>query len=167
MESVTKKWEGVTMKRIQTFYTITIIVVLLLGTSCITTQVDQEKIREAIGAVNMEFMNACSQGDAAGVAALYTEDGQVMAPNSDIVTGKEAIQGFFQAFMDMGIKSVKLETVEVESMGETAWEVGNYTLFGEGEQMMDTGKFIVIWKQVDGEWRLHRDIFNSNLPVPE
>ena len=155
------------MKLNQTFSSITIIVVILLGMSCTTTQVDHEKVREAIVAANMKFMTACSQGDAAGLAALYTDDGQVMAPNSDFITGKEAIQGFFQAFMDMGIKSMKLESIEVEGMGETAWEVGNYTLFGEGEQMIDTGKYIVIWKQVNGEWKLHRDIFNSNLPVPE
>ena len=69
--------------------------------------------------------------------------------------------------MDMGIKSVKLEIVEVEGHGDTAIEVGKYTLQGLGRKPLDTGKYIVIWKQVDGQWKLHRDIFNSSMPAPE
>ena len=26
------------------------------------------------------------------------------------------------------------------------------------------GKFIVIWKEQGGQWKLHRDIFNSSIP---
>jgi len=99
------------MKFYQTFTAIALIGVLLLGMSCTTTQVDQEKVREVIVAANGKFMTDSTQGDAAGLAALYTEDGQVMAPNSDFITGKEAIQEFFQGSMDMGIKSAKLETI--------------------------------------------------------
>jgi ketosteroid isomerase-like protein len=30
---------------------------------------------------------------------------------------------------------------------------------------VDQGKYIVIWKQDGGQWKLHRDIFNSSLPA--
>ena len=65
-------------------------------------------------------------------------------------------------------KSAKLEIVEVEGMGGTAYEVGKYTLYAEGDQMLDTGKYVVIWKkQEDGQWKLHRDIWNTSMPMPE
>jgi ketosteroid isomerase-like protein len=64
----------------------------------------------------------------------------------------------------MGVKRAQLDTREVEGHGDTAIEVGAYTLFGEGDQALDNGKYIVIWKKEDGQWKLHRDIFNSNLP---
>lgn len=89
-----------------------------------------------------------------------------MPPNSEVVTGKQAIQGFWQAVMDNGIKGATLETVELEGHEDTAIEVGRYTLHGEEGQALDNGQFIVIWKQVE-EWKLHRDIFNSSLPAPE
>jgi ketosteroid isomerase-like protein len=73
---------------------------------------------------------------------------------------------FWQALMDMGIKEVKLETVEVEKLDGTAIEVAEYTLLDEGGQALDKGKYIVIWKQEDGQWKLHRDIFNSSMPAP-
>ena len=124
-------------------------------------------VHDAIVAADETFMTTFNRGDAAGVAALYTEDGQFLPPNSDFVKGKQAIQATFQAFMDMGIKAVKLETVEVEGYGNTASEVGRYTLEGEGGQVLDQSKFIVIWKQEAGKWKLHRDIINTSMPAPE
>ena len=53
------------------------------------------------------------------------------------------------------------------SHGDTAIEVGKFTLQGEGGQTVDEGKYLVVWKQADGQWKLHRDIFNSSMPVPE
>ena len=127
----------------------------------------QTDVRSALAAANEAFMTAFSRGDAGAVATLYTESGQMLPPNSDPVTGKTALQGLFQGLMDMGIKGIKLEAVEAEAYGDTAVEVGRYTLKGEEDQVLDQGKYIVIWKQEAGQWKLHRDIFNSSLPVPE
>ncbi len=124
-------------------------------------------VHDAIVAADETFMTTFSRGDAAGIAALYTENGQFLPPNSDFVTGKQAIQATFQAFMDMGIKAIKLETIEVEGYGDTASEVGRYTLEGEGGQVLDQGKFIVIWKQEAGQWKLHRDIINTSMPASQ
>jgi uncharacterized protein (TIGR02246 family) len=124
------------------------------------------EIRDAIAAANEDFMAAVKRGDAMGLAALYTENGQVLPPNSDFVTGRQAIQTFWQAVMDMGIKEAKLEIVEVEGHGDTAIEISTFALLGAEGQVLDKGKYIVIWKQKDGQWKLHRDIFNSSMPAP-
>jgi uncharacterized protein (TIGR02246 family) len=125
------------------------------------------EVRDAIAAANESFMAAFKRGDAAGLAALYTENGEVLPPNTDSLTGKEAIQAFWQALFDMGIKGIKLKAVEVESLGDTAIEVSKYTVHGEEGQELDKGKYIVIWKQKEGQWKLHRDIYNSSMPAPE
>lgn len=124
-------------------------------------------IREAIANANKDFMVTFGQGDAAGMADLYTDDGQVLPPNSDFVMGKEAIQTFWQALMDMGIKEAKLDIVEVEQQDDLAVEVSKYTLQGAEGQVLDQGKYIVVWKQENGQWKLHRDIFNSSLPASQ
>jgi len=146
---------------------IILIIALLLFLNCQPTQQDSTKIREAIVAANGNFMEAYNSGDAAGLAALYTTEGQLLPGNSDFVTGTQAIQEFWQAVMDMGIKSTKLETIEVEGMGKMAYEVGKYQLFAEGGHKLDQGKYVVIWKQVEGEWKLHRDIWNTSMPAPK
>jgi uncharacterized protein (TIGR02246 family) len=124
-------------------------------------------IHDAIVAANEAFMARFNSGDPAAVAALYTGTGQVLPPNGDFVTGQEAIQGFWQAVMDMGIKQAKLETGEVEAHGDTAIEVSTFTLRGGDGQLLDQGKYIVIWKREDGQWKLHRDIFNSSMSAAQ
>ena len=130
-------------------------------------QTTATEVRAAIMAANEQFMAAFSRGDAAACAACYTEQGQLLPPNSDVIAGKQAIQPFWQGAMHMGILTAKLETVEVEGRGHTAYEGGTYTLQGAGGQALDTGKYIVIWQQEAGQWKIHRDIWNSSRPASE
>jgi ketosteroid isomerase-like protein len=128
-------------------------------------QTTATEVRAALSGANEKFMTAFRQGDAAGCAACYTEEGQLLPPNSDVIAGKPAIQTFWQGAMNLGIRAVTLETVEVEDLGNTANEVGKYTLQGVEGQVLDTGKYVVIWKQEAGQWKLHWDIWNSSRPT--
>jgi uncharacterized protein (TIGR02246 family) len=125
------------------------------------------EVSQVIRAGNEKFMSHFRQADAAGLARLYTEQGQVLPPQSDFVIGRAAIEAFWQSVMGMGVKGARLETLETTACGETAYEVGKYTLLGEGGQTLDSGKYVVIWRQEAGQWKLHRDIFNSSLPAPD
>ncbi len=122
---------------------------------------------DGIAAANERFMQVFARGDAAALAALYTADGQLLPPGGEVVAGREAIQAFWQGAMDGGVAGATLAIAEVEEHGDTAIEVSRYTLFGAGEQPLDRGKYIIIWKREGGEWRMHRDIFNSSLPVAQ
>ena len=121
-------------------------------------------IRSQIEAANREFMTAFGKGDAAAIAALYTSGSQVLAPNSDVVNGTEAVREFWQGAMALGLTGAKLDTVEVDAAGDTAIEVGRYRLTA-GDNPADHGKYIVVWKNVGGRWKIHRDIWNSSQSV--
>ncbi|MEN7550732.1 nuclear transport factor 2 family protein [Rapidithrix thailandica] len=152
------------------------LLILLLGIagflqSCNTAPPDQKMEpmdnKAAIMEANKAFEEAVAQQDAAKVAELYTMDGQILPTGHDILSGHEAIQNFISTVMEEGnVRRVELETLEAEAIGETSFEVGRYSLFGENDEMVDQGKYIVIWKMEDGKWKLHRDIFNSNM-APE
>ena len=122
-------------------------------------------LRKAIEATNRNFMDTFARGDAGGIAKFYTAGGQILPSNSDPITGHEGIQGFWQAVMDMGIKAATLETVELEGHGDTAIEIGRYTLGTGAGQELDRGKYLVVWKQDGGQWKLHRDIWNTSVPA--
>ena len=121
------------------------------------------EIRDEVAETNEAFMARYRNGDAAGVADFYTKGGQIFPPNSDIVTGRPAIQAFYQAMIDMGIKEIVLETAELEGSYNAAFEVATYTLLDEKGQTLDQGKCIIIWKQEDGAWKQHRDMYNSSM----
>ncbi len=122
-------------------------------------------LRNEIAAANAKFMTAYHTGNAAAVASLYTDDAEVLPPNNDIVIGKPAIQTLWRSVMDSGVKDVQMEIAEVEEHEDTAIEVSQYMLMGDGEKIVDRGKYIVVWKRDKGEWKLHRDIFNSSIPL--
>ena len=153
-----------TSVKIYNFFVVNALCLLLL--SCATPQEDSSLIAEGISKTNEAFMSALTNGDAAGVAAQYTDDAQLLPPNADLVTGKQEIQNAMQGFIDSGVTSLNLESTEIEGIGNKAYEVGKYTLI-VGEQVVDNGKYIVIWKKDGEQWKLHRDIFNSSMPLPE
>lgn len=122
-------------------------------------------ITSEIRSVNNQFESNIAAGNASAMADLYTEDGMLLPAGSEIIRGKEGIAGYWQSAFDMGVKQVKLDSVDVENHGNTAIELGNYTISGEGGQVFDQGKYIVVWKMVNDQWRLQKDIWNSNVAV--
>ena len=122
---------------------------------------------DEIVAANEMFMEHFDNGDAANLAHCYTEDAQLLPTNSEIISGHEAIQEFWQGAMDMGVKKAKLETVEVEGMGLYAYELGKYELYADDDLMLDQGKYIVIWKRIGSQWMMYRDIWNTSMLLPE
>ncbi|EMR03867.1 YybH family protein [Cesiribacter andamanensis] len=119
-------------------------------------------ISAAIRKANDAFEATFSRGDANGMAGLYTEQGSLLPTGTQIIQGREGIRHFWQSAMDAGIKEARLNTLEVEEQGDTAIEVGHYTLKGENSTPIDEGKYLVVWKQQNGNWKLHKDIWNSN-----
>lgn len=154
--------------RFKTFFTFVFVVpFFLLIFGCQKAQDNNAEIFDAIVAANKQFMDTFSKGDDAGMGALYTENAQLLPSNSDFVNGTAEVQAFWKAVFGAGVKKAKLETIEVEGMGNTAYEMGKYTLYGEGDQAVDAGKYVVIWKKVNGQWKLHRDIWNTSMAAQQ
>ncbi|MFQ5889018.1 MAG: YybH family protein [Gemmatimonadota bacterium] len=119
--------------------------------------------RAAIAEATEAWEAAWNAGDGAGIAALYTDDAMLLPPGSEPIEGREAIQAFWQSAVESGSQA-ELKMGEVEDFGETAIEVrGSYVVTGADGAHLDHGKYIVVWKKVDGSWKLHRDIWNSSM----
>ena len=117
--------------------------------------------RDGILETNQHFMTSFAAQDAAALVALYTDDAQLFPPHSDLVEGAEHLVAFWQGIFEMGLTGASLETLEVDNEGDTAIEVGRYTLTAGDGTVADEGKYVVVWKKVGGQWRLHRDIWNA------
>lgn len=121
--------------------------------------------RAHIDEANKEFMAHFSSHDAVSLAGLYTDRGQVMAASAPVIEGQTDIANFWQGVFDAGIAAATLETVELDGSGVVVTEVGRYTLKTADDTTADEGSYIVIWHNVDGQWKLHRDMFNSSEPA--
>lgn len=116
--------------------------------------------RTAIAAVNRQFEELARKGDVDRLASLYTADAMAFPPDGPIVKGRENIKQMWGSVAkQMGLKDVRLETLDFEQAGDTAYEVGEATLTHSGGTTVV--KFVVVWKMINGQWRLHRDIWNT------
>ncbi len=126
-------------------------------------------VTQGTTATNRQFEEAIARGDAAACAAVYTDDAKILPPDSPVLTGKQAAQELWQSFINMGVKGVSLQRLELEEMGDRAVERGAATIDIQGEDgqtMQASGKFIVLWKrQADGAWKWHWDCWNFDAPL--
>ena len=126
------------------------------------------RIEQVIEDGTKAFVEAFNRGDAVAIADFYTEDAKLLPPNMEMVSGKQAIQAFWESAWQMGVRSLNLETVEVGFDGDLAYERGVSTVNIQPEGAQATtvrGKYLVILKrQTDGSWKLAVDIWNSDLP---
>lgn len=118
-------------------------------------------LHTGIAETNRRFEAAFAEGDPARAAReAYTRDARVMPPGGPTMIGREAAEQFWAAAAgQLGITAVTLETVDLQPLGDGAYEVGRGVLtVGGGQQV--AAKYVVIWRQEDGRWRWHVDIWN-------
>lgn len=119
-------------------------------------------IQAEIHTMAKNFISTFKSGNAAAVAEFYTDNAMLLPAGFDFVRGREEIESFWQGAMNMGIKAVNIDIMELEQHGDTAIEVGRYTMMDADGQVLEAGKGMVIWKYENDAWKLHRDIWNSD-----
>lgn len=125
------------------------------------------KSLKAITSMRELYIAAFNSGNAAELASLYTEQGQLLLPHNDVIEGFQALKKGFESMLKAGIKSIQLVVVEMDHLGSIAWESGRYWSFGKSGQEIDQGKYIIIWKLQALQWKIHCKMFNTNLPNPD
>ncbi len=128
---------------------------------------DISSVRNTINHNDKIFEEAIVKGDSAKVVALYATTAHMYPDNGPPIENYEGIKRFFGEFVKMGIKEFKLETVDVYGNNDNVIEEGKYKIGNGKGKTIDEGKYIEIYRKENGEWKIYRDIFNSNLPIPK
>lgn len=121
------------------------------------------EVLDAIRAANDEFSASFAAGDFDRHVACHADGIQAFVAGMDVISGKDGVREFWSGVRASGVAKVTLETRELDELGDTAIEVGQGELFDEKGTRLDQLKYIVVWKRVDGSWKLHRDMFSTNL----
>ena len=121
--------------------------------------------REAITEAYKAFEEAFHKGEADTISRMYTEDAEWLVPEAPIVRGREAIAQVWASIIGSGGNTVRVDVREVEESGDWAYDVGTFKASAPDGKVLNTGKYLVIWKrQPTGERKIHRDIFNWDIP---
>ncbi|MBK9526216.1 MAG: hypothetical protein IPO39_16165 [Bacteroidetes bacterium] len=121
--------------------------------------------RKEIDKANLEFVELFNKSDSIGLANMFTSDGKSMEPNEPAFVGRKAIQNHYSLVMNAGANTLGLVTTGLWGDAKILAEEGEFTFTDKGGKLFDKGKYIVLWKIEDGEWKLFRDCYNSDLPL--
>ncbi len=124
-----------------------------------------------IRAVDSAFVAAANAGDAEKVAAVYADDGAVLAPNLPPQKGRAAIKSFWGGFLDAYTVRFEVVSDTIEGRGDLAYNQGHYRFTAVPKAkgvpgVADEGKFVeILKKQPDGSWKYVVDMYSSNLAL--
>ncbi|HEX8143982.1 MAG TPA: nuclear transport factor 2 family protein [Pyrinomonadaceae bacterium] len=132
------------------------------GQSAATSEALAEA-RRAIDKGNAQWIEAWDKGDPALIAALFTEDGTLLAQSGRVIKGRQQIMERQKTAMQSVGKGVKVTvtTTQIWLDGETAYETGKYSYRYQenGKPAVEEGRYVTIWKrQKDGTWKLFMDM---------
>jgi len=129
-----------------------------------TPTTKKQTFRYAVTEVYKKFMSAAKSGDVDALTGLYTDDAQIFPPDNDAVSGKDAIRELAKAVRGMGIHEIEVKPERFEEHGTIAIVTCKNVMKGSDGSVLDTGKFVDVLKNEDGQWKLNKDIWNGNKP---
>lgn len=132
---------------------------------------ESDSARPVIEAQGVRFTRFFNAGQTDSVASMYTPTATVMPPGMPAVTGSDSIRATFAAMASMMPAGTTLafDVQSVVANGPIAIERGAWTMTtpaAGGAPTEMRGKYLVIWRNVGGEWRLQEDIWNEDTPPP-
>nr|WP_297911932.1 DUF4440 domain-containing protein [uncultured Allomuricauda sp.] len=98
-----------------------------------------------------------------GIASSYTKEAKIFPNNALILEGNDIIQ--YWTLPEGGhIPYHKITQSEITVEKDTAYDYGYYqgqTKHKDGSLSNWKGKYVIVWKKIEGEWKMYLDIWNN------
>lgn len=98
------------------------------------------------------------------LAQSYTAKGKIFPDGAGIIEGTEAIKERWTVPKNQSVVRHTITPVEIKVTGDTAYDYGYYegeTVFESGRSSSWIGKYVIVWKKEQGNWKIYLDIWNS------
>lgn len=123
-----------------------------------------DNAKSAITESNKAFSASFATGDSTAFANCYASDACIYVEGMPKMCGTASLTTFFNEGYKQGIRNVALTTDEVMGGQEGVIETGRYEMFMANNVSADKGKYMVMWKEENGKWKMFRDIWNTDIP---
>ena len=129
-----------------------------------------------IDALHRTDMEASRRGDYRTLRSVMSDDAVVLPPGGRMMRGRDALDRSFaamaQATPTTEVLEYRFDWHEVQVCGDYAFEwgyiIGRERSLATGEEMAERYHVMrVLQRQADGEWKVHRTIWNTPAPATE
>ena len=146
-------------------YTAKILVILMLSAidSCAQQYNGNRDDIDVILKNTAQFSAYVMASDYQGISNSYTEDAKVFPNKSKILSGG-SIMEYWTLPEGVSTPYHKIRQEEITIVGNTAYDYGYYegkTKHKDGRISSWAGKYVIVWKKVDTDWKMYLDIWNS------
>jgi len=115
------------------------------------------QIRKEIEAVNRQFALDFNSADSVALADHYASDGRL-----GTIKGKDNLMSAWGNIIRDAEKEgnpiVNYITNALAGDGEYVAELGTFQMMDKERTVKQSGKYLVVWKKENGEWKLYRDM---------
>lgn len=110
-----------------------------------------------------QFEIAYTQHDLEACLALFSDEAQILPEHGAAVSGRDNLANFLKNSMTPVI-SFNTDTDMLIVRGDVAIEQGHFTVrnIRRGANI-ELGKYMHIWRKEDGDWKLYRLIYNTDV----
>jgi ketosteroid isomerase-like protein len=134
------------------------------GTQTRTTPLDKQLAGKFIDSINLKFTEQFRAGDSVALASHYWPDAELLFANSEPIKGRDILLTW-GAMTHMGVKDFTFSTTDITGDESFIIETGKYEMKDGKGTLVDKGKYVVVWQNRNGEWKLYRDIGNTSMPA--
>jgi ketosteroid isomerase-like protein len=120
------------------------------------TAIDLQKARVIIDSLDRQFSRYYFNGDSLALYAMYAKDASLGSlKGNDLRSG---IGRMIQNSIQNNSRNITYTTTTLSIDAEFIVEVGIYEAKDDKGNLKGKGKYLVVWKQENSNWKLYRDI---------
>lgn len=123
---------------------------------------DREEIEKILQNIEL-FSESYTSGDYDALANAYCKEGVILPPGAPIIKGREAIKQRWIVPEGIRVPYHKITPTEITVIADWAYDIGYYegtTIKRNGDKVDFNGKYLIVWKKEDGDWKIHADAWN-------
>jgi len=142
---------------------------LAIATACAPRPSDQASAAATIRAADATWFAAEVRRDIDSIMPFVDNRAVFQPPDAPPIVGTEAVRTFYRQFFALPYTDVggQSDTIVVASSGDLAYDIGrNYVVLpGPQGPTRHEGKYLAVWRYVDGGWKVSVISWSGNAPM--
>ena len=127
---------------------------------------DLEKANSEIRLRLNAYEEAMQKGDKDALGNMYAEDAEILNDGKPSIIGKKNIVKVFEGWVTDSVVG-KFNTTGLWGNEDLLVEQGTGYFAHATGKWKSTGKYLLVWKNIDGEWMIFRDTWFSDPEIEE